>query len=102
MAPTRSSVRLAARRSHVPVSQRAQHKLMRELDFINGQSLVPDAVIIEFVDMFGQDLPEQAVEASEIFAFWSLLKIFFTKIPMPKRLLKIDHFLGVLEHDAKV
>ena len=28
----------------------------------------------------------------EIFVFWSLLKTFFTKRPMPKRLLKIDHF----------
>ena len=41
-------------------------------------------------------------ESGEIFVFWSLLKIFFTKRHMPKRLLKIDHFLGVLEHDAKV
>ena len=64
MAPTRSSVRLAARRSHVPVSQRAQHKLMRELDFINGQSPVPDAAITEFVDMFREDLPEQAIRAA--------------------------------------
>ena len=36
---------------------------MRELDFINGQSPVPDAAITEFVDMFGEDLPEQAIEA---------------------------------------
>ena len=36
---------------------------MRELDFINGQSSLPDAAITEFVDMFGQDLPEQAVKA---------------------------------------
>ena len=62
MAPTLSSLRLAARPSNVPVAQRAQRKLMCELDF-NGQSLAPHAVIIEFVDMFGQDLPEQAVEA---------------------------------------
>jgi hypothetical protein len=31
-------------------------------------------------------------ETSEIFVFWSPLKIFFTKRPMPKRLLKIDYF----------
>ena len=30
--------------------------------------------------------------ASEIFAFWSLLKTFFTKRPMPKHLLKIEYF----------
>ena len=64
MAPTLSSLRLAARPSNVPVAQRAQRKLMCELDFINGQSLAPHAVVIEFVDMFGQDLPEQAVEAT--------------------------------------
>ena len=63
LAPTRSSLRLAARPSHVPVAQRAQRKLMRELDFINGQSLAPDAAVTEFVDMFGEDLPEQAIKA---------------------------------------
>jgi hypothetical protein len=36
LAPTRSSLRLAARPSPVPVAQRAQRKLMRELDFIDG------------------------------------------------------------------
>jgi len=28
----------------------------------------------------------------EIFAFWSLFKIFFTKRPLPKLLLQIDNF----------
>ena len=28
----------------------------------------------------------------EIFAFWSLFKTFFTKRPLPKLLLQIDHF----------
>ena len=63
-ASTRSSLHLTAcRPSPVPVAQRAQRKLMRELDFINGQSLAPDAAVTEFVDMFGEDLPEQAVKA---------------------------------------
>jgi len=36
--PTRSSTRLAMRPSSVPVAHRAQRKLMRELDFINGHT----------------------------------------------------------------
>jgi hypothetical protein len=36
---------------------------MRELDFINGKSLAPDAAITEFVDMFGQELLEEAIKA---------------------------------------
>ena len=36
MAATRSSLRLAARPSSVPVAERAQRKLMRELDFIDN------------------------------------------------------------------
>lgn len=35
MASTRSSLRLAARPSPAPVAQRAQQKLMRELNFIH-------------------------------------------------------------------
>jgi hypothetical protein len=40
MAQTRSSLRQAARPSPVPVAERAQRKLMRELDFINPQTTV--------------------------------------------------------------
>jgi hypothetical protein len=36
---------------------------MRELDFINGESPAPDATITEYVDRFGQDLPEEALKA---------------------------------------
>jgi hypothetical protein len=39
---------------------------MRELDFINGQLLAPDAAVTEFVDMFGADLPEQAIKAIRV------------------------------------
>ena len=68
LAPTRSSLRQAARPSPVPVAQRAQLKLMRELDFINGESPAPDAAITEFVESFGQDLPEEAVKAIRVAA----------------------------------
>ena len=63
MAATRSSLRLAARPSPVPVAERAQRKLMRELDFINNQSPAPDAAITGYVDMYAGELPEQAVKA---------------------------------------
>jgi hypothetical protein len=39
---------------------------MRELDFINGESPAPDAAITEYVDMFGQDLPEEALKAIQV------------------------------------
>jgi hypothetical protein len=61
--PTRSSLRQAARPSNVPVAQRAQLKLMRELDFINGGSSATDAAVVEYIDSFGQDLPDEAVKA---------------------------------------
>ncbi|CAD6226598.1 unnamed protein product [Miscanthus lutarioriparius] len=68
LAPTRSSLCLAACPSPVPVAHRAQQKLMRELDFINGESPAPDAAITEFVESFRQDLPEEAVKAIRVVA----------------------------------
>jgi hypothetical protein len=49
MAPTRSSLRLAAKPSSVPVAQCAQHKLMRELNFINPQIPAQDAVVTAYI-----------------------------------------------------
>jgi len=46
----------------VPVAERAQRKLMRELDFINNQSPAPDAAITGYVDMYAEELQEQAVK----------------------------------------
>lgn len=60
---TWSSLRLAARPSPVPVSQRAQQKLMRELSFVNNQTAAPDAAVTAYIDMYDGDLPEQAVQA---------------------------------------
>jgi hypothetical protein len=39
---------------------------MRELAFINGESPVPDAAITQYVDMFGHDLPEEALKAIRV------------------------------------
>ncbi|KXG24091.1 hypothetical protein SORBI_3008G184300 [Sorghum bicolor] len=61
---TRSSSHLAARPSAVPVAQRAQRKLMQELSFIdNNQQQAPDAAVTEYLDLYADDLPEQAVKA---------------------------------------
>jgi hypothetical protein len=59
MVATRSSLRQAARPSPVPVSQRAQMKLMRELQFIDS----PDAAVTEYIDLYGQHLSAQAIDA---------------------------------------
>jgi hypothetical protein len=66
LVPTRSSMRLAARPSSVPISQRAQHKLMRELDFVNTQAPAPDAALAAYIDMYGDDLLEQAIKAIQV------------------------------------
>lgn len=47
----------------MPVAERAQKKLMRELDFINNPSLAPDAAVTAYVDMYANDLPEETVKA---------------------------------------
>jgi hypothetical protein len=60
---TRSSVRLAARPSPFPVAQRAQQKLIWELQFMDTPTLAPDAAVTEYVDLYGQDLPEDAIKA---------------------------------------
>ena len=62
-APSRSSTRLAARASPFPVAERAQHRLMRELAFINSKSAAPDAAVTAYIDMYGEDLPDKAVQA---------------------------------------
>ncbi|KAG0541121.1 hypothetical protein BDA96_03G468800 [Sorghum bicolor] len=62
-AATRSSKRLAAQQSSVPVAERAQHRLRRELSFIDGKSAAPDAAIKAYVQSHGNDLPEQAIKA---------------------------------------
>lgn len=63
MVSTRSSMRLAARPSPIPVAQRAQRKLMRELQFIDDTTTPQDAAVTEYVDLYGQDLPQQAIDA---------------------------------------
>jgi len=59
---TRSSLRQAAKPTTVPVAEHAQRKLMRELEFLKPQCLAPDAAVTEYIDLYGADLPEQAIE----------------------------------------
>jgi hypothetical protein len=47
----------------VPVAERAQRKLMRGLEFLNPQRRAPDAAVTEYIDLYGADLPEQAIKA---------------------------------------
>lgn len=46
----RASSRLAARPSSIPVSKRAQHRLIRELDFINKDERIGEDVVSAYID----------------------------------------------------
>lgn len=61
MVATRSSLRQAARPSPVPVSQRAQRKLMRELQFMETPEGPLDAAAMEYIDLYRQNMSEEAV-----------------------------------------
>lgn len=61
---TRSSSRLAAKTLGVPVANRAQQRLMRELSFIDStQQQASDVTVTEYLDMYAADLPERAARA---------------------------------------
>lgn len=69
MAATRSSLRQAARPSSIPVAERATRKLMCELDFINTQQHQPnDTAVAEYIDMYGSELPKEAIKAIQVAA----------------------------------
>jgi hypothetical protein len=34
---------------------------MRELSFVSGKSVAPDAAVTAYIDMYGEDLPDDAV-----------------------------------------
>lgn len=62
-APSRSSKRQAERPSAVPVAERAQLKLMRDLDFVNNSKTpAPDAAVTAYIDSYGHDLLSAAVK----------------------------------------
>lgn len=62
-APTRSSVRQAARPSAVPVAERAKLKLMRELEFVSdNRAPAPDAAVTAYAQLYGHGLPDAAVK----------------------------------------
>jgi hypothetical protein len=60
---TCSSLRQANKPSTVPVAERVQCKLMRELEFLNPRRPGPDAAVTEYIDLHGGDLLEEAIKA---------------------------------------
>ncbi|KAF8700339.1 hypothetical protein HU200_034271 [Digitaria exilis] len=59
----RASSRLAARPSPIPVSKRAQHRLLRELNFINKDERIIDDVVSAYIETYKTPLPAEAVTA---------------------------------------
>jgi hypothetical protein len=60
---THSSLRQANKPSTVPVAERAQRKLMCELEFLNPRRPTPDAAVTEYIDLHGGDLLEETIKA---------------------------------------
>ncbi|XP_039775425.1 uncharacterized protein LOC120642908 [Panicum virgatum] len=61
--PQRASSRLAANRSSIRVSKRGQHRLIRELDFVNPDVPVGEDVVAAYVSTYKEPLPGKAVKA---------------------------------------
>ncbi|KAF8705744.1 hypothetical protein HU200_030946 [Digitaria exilis] len=59
----RASSRLVARPSSIPVSKRAQHRLIRELDFINKDERIVEDVVSAYIETYKTPLPSAAVSA---------------------------------------
>lgn len=72
MVATRSSLRQAARPSPVPMSQRAQRKLMRELQFIDSPTGPPDAAVTEYIDRTGSTCQHRPLMRSRQRRGWGL------------------------------
>ncbi|KAF8648719.1 hypothetical protein HU200_064773 [Digitaria exilis] len=62
----RASSRLAARPSSIPVSKRAQHRLIRELDFINKDERIVEDVVSAYIETYKTPLPSAAVSALRV------------------------------------
>ncbi|KAG2593878.1 hypothetical protein PVAP13_5NG012677 [Panicum virgatum] len=59
----RSSSRLAARPTPIPASKRAQHRLIRELNFISKEETVGEDVLTAYIDTYKDTLPSKAIAA---------------------------------------
>jgi hypothetical protein len=53
----RQSTRLMARPSSVPVALRAQHRLMRQLDFVRQGQAIGDEVVAQYEEMYQSSTP---------------------------------------------
>lgn len=57
------SKRQAAIKTGIPVSQRVQHRLVKELSFVGPADPVTNKAVEKFVGMFNEELPPRAVAA---------------------------------------
>ncbi|CAO2039669.1 unnamed protein product [Urochloa humidicola] len=61
--PQRQSERLRARPSSVPVSRRATHRLIRELDFVGDGEAIGDEAVAKYERMYQGPVPRKSVAA---------------------------------------
>lgn len=57
------SARQAAKKSSIPVSKRAQLRLVKELRFVEPDKPGSDKALQDYIDMYKQPLPQKAIEA---------------------------------------
>ncbi|KAF8690166.1 hypothetical protein HU200_041408 [Digitaria exilis] len=62
-APKRQSSRLMARPSSVPVSRRATHRLMRQLDIISQGQAIGDEAVAQYEHTYHSPMPRKTVVA---------------------------------------
>ncbi|KAF8725767.1 hypothetical protein HU200_020320 [Digitaria exilis] len=61
--PKRQSSRLLARPSSVPVSRRATHRLMRQLDIIGQGQAIGDEAVAQYERTYAGPMPRKTVAA---------------------------------------
>ncbi|KAK3130567.1 hypothetical protein QOZ80_6BG0495200 [Eleusine coracana subsp. coracana] len=61
--PKRSSLRLTKRPTTVPVSMRATHRLIRELDLASVNEQITDEVVAEYLKMYQKPLKQKEIDA---------------------------------------
>jgi len=61
--PRRQSSRLLARPSSVPVSRRATHRLIRQLDLVGQEEAIGDEAVEKYERMYQRPLPRKTMAA---------------------------------------
>lgn len=57
------SARQAANKSGIPVAKRAQHRLVKELQFVSSSETVDDKALSEYLKLYKSPLPQKAIDA---------------------------------------